>query len=206
MKQHPLVRAPILSVFAIGATFALFTLINYLILSSTVGINRVTDAVQFDFVSLEERKLTKTKKEMPRKTEPRKRPDVPQNQSIQNESINPDAIGFASATPFDLNLQQAGGMGGLTATRDPVPTLRVTPTYPSRASRRGTEGWVEVMFTITKTGATKDIQIVKEQPSGVFSRAAVKAIRKWKYKPQMIEGTVQERPGVRVVLKFELEN
>ena len=206
MRPHPLIRAPILSVFALGATFALFTLIHYLILSSTIGISRMTDTIQFDFVRLEKRELTAPKKEMPRKTEPPKKPDIPQNQPVQTENLNPDAISFASATPFDLNLKQTGGMGGLSATRDPIPTLRVTPTYPSRASRRGTEGWVEVMFTITKTGATKDIEVVKEEPAGVFSRAAIKAIRKWKYKPQMVDGNVQERPGVRVMLKFELED
>ena len=69
----------------------------------------------------------------------------------------------------------------------------------------GIEGWVELAFTITTTGATENIRVVAEEPPGVFSRAAMKAVRKWKYKPQVIDGKVQPRPDVRVMLKFELE-
>jgi len=205
MKQHPLIRTPVLSVLAVGTTFALFTLIHYLILSSTIGISRITDSVQFDFVRLEKQELTPNKRQMSRKTQPPKKPRMPQTEAAKNDRIDPSAIRFASATPFEMNLKQTG-MGGLEATRDPIPILRVTPAYPARASRRGTEGWVEVMFTITTTGATSNVQVVREDPPGVFGRAATKAVRKGKYKPQIIDGTVQERPGVRVVLKFELED
>ena len=113
----------------------------------------------------------------------------------------------SSAAPHQLDLmtrrrpvEKAGP-----APATPLPIMRVTPVYPSRASRRGIEGWAEVAFTINTNGATENIRVVGEDPPGVFGRATMKAVRKWKYKPQVIDGKVQPRPNVRVMLKFELE-
>jgi protein TonB len=89
---------------------------------------------------------------------------------------------------------------------DTVPLVRVDPIYPQRASQRGIEGWVEVEFTITSAGTVKNPRISAFEPSSVFNRAALKAIRKWKYNPKVEDGKAVERPGVKVVLKFELDS
>jgi protein TonB len=90
------------------------------------------------------------------------------------------------------------------ADSDVVPIVRVSPQYPLRASERGIEGWVEVSFTISKLGTVKDAVVLNSHPSSIFDRAALKAIRKWKYNPKIEDGEPVERSGIKVRLKFEL--
>lgn len=207
MIRQDFLRIPLITAAAVGTVFALFTLMYSLVATDLAGLKEVSDPVRFDFVRLQERELTPTQRKLPPKAEKPKKPKMPETRS-EAESLNPDHLKFAatSATPYQLDLMTGGDLSkGWAGTRDPLPIMRVTPAYPSRASRRGIEGWVEVAFTITTTGATQDIRVVAEDPPGVFSRAAMKAVRKWKYKPQVIDGKVQPRPDVRVMLKFELE-
>ena len=200
-------RALIITVAAAAAVFALFTMMYYLVVSDLAGLSDVPNPVRFDFVRLQKREITPPGRTLPQKTEQPKKPKMPQNRA-QAESLTPGTPGFAfsAATPYKLDLLSGGDLSkGWAGSRDPLPIMRVTPIYPSRASRRGIEGWAEVMFTINTSGATEDVQIVAEDPAGIFGRTAVKAVRKWKYKPQVIDGKVQPRPNVRVLLKFQLE-
>lgn len=200
-------RIPLITAAAVGTVFALFTLMYSLVVTDLAGLRDVSDSVRFDFVRLQKRELTPAQRKLPDKPQKPKKPKMPETRS-ESESLNPDGMKFStsSANPYKLDLMTGGDLSkGWAGTRDPLPIMRVTPVYPSRASRRGIEGWVELAFTITTTGATENVRVVSEEPPGVFSRAAMKAVRKWKYKPQVIDGRVQPRPDVRVMLKFELE-
>ena len=200
-------RIPLITAAAVATVFALFTLMYSLVVTDLAGLRDVSDSVRFDFVRLQKRELTPAQRKLPDKPQKPKKPKMPETRS-ESESLNPDGMKFStsSANPYKLDLMTGGDLSkGWAGTRDPLPIMRVTPVYPSRASRRGIEGWVELAFTITTTGATENVRVVSEEPPGVFSRAAMKAVRKWKYKPQVIDGKVQPRPNVRVMLKFELE-
>jgi len=85
-----------------------------------------------------------------------------------------------------------------------VPTLRIPPVYPARALRSGIEGIVTVEFTIATDGSVKDAVIVKAKPPKMFDRAVLKAIAKWKFNPDMVDGqTVEKR--ARQDVKFKLQ-
>ena len=86
-----------------------------------------------------------------------------------------------------------------------LPLVRVPPQYPARALARGMEGWVLLEFTVSKTGAVLNPSIVQADPPIMFNRAALRAVRRWKYKPQIINGKPADRPGVQTVIVFELE-
>ena len=83
---------------------------------------------------------------------------------------------------------------------------QVPPQYPQRANSRGIEGWVQLEFTITESGAVTDIVVVAAEPSGYFERAASRALSRWKYKPKIIDGRPARRYNNQVVITFELEN
>ena len=72
------------------------------------------------------------------------------------------------------------------------------------AKQRGVEGWVELRFTITEMGTVADIVVTASVHGTIFNRAAVSAVRKWKYNPKVQGGVAVERPGVRQRIKFEL--
>jgi protein TonB len=111
------------------------------------------------------------------------------------------------AFAIDVDVDVGGASFAIAASdTDIVPIVRVNPQYPLRASERGIEGWVEVIFTISKLGTVKDPRVLNSHPSSIFDRAALKAIRKWKYNPKIEDGEPVERPGVKVRLKFELSN
>ena len=91
----------------------------------------------------------------------------------------------------------------LTLQSDLIPLVRIEPRYPTRAARRGIEGWVKLAFTITEEGAVQDIRVVEAEPGDVFDRAAIRAVRKWQFRPRIVDGHPTARSAVQV-LKFRL--
>jgi protein TonB len=85
-----------------------------------------------------------------------------------------------------------------------IPIVRVEPIYPQRAVQRGIEGWVEVEFTVTEVGSISEPTILRSHPSGIFDRAALRAIERWKYEPKIVDGQPVSRPGVRNRFRFEM--
>jgi TonB family protein len=80
----------------------------------------------------------------------------------------------------------------------------IDPTYPAAALHNRIEGWVELMFTITETGAVRDIEVMDAQPRGVFESAATQAVGNWRYRPRLANGQPVPRRSV-VTLRFNLD-
>ncbi|MGY1457964.1 TonB family protein [Luteimonas sp. A534] len=75
-----------------------------------------------------------------------------------------------------------------TSTPPPAaPTLRPlstpAPTYPTEALRAGQSGEVQVEFTVAPDGSISDARVVRADPPRVFDRAAVAAVRRWRFEP-----------------------
>ncbi len=90
------------------------------------------------------------------------------------------------------------------ADQSEIPIVRVEPVYPQRALDRGIEGWVEVEFTVTEVGSISEPTILRSDPSGIFDRAALRAIERWKYEPKIVDGQPVSRPGMRNRFRFEM--
>ncbi|MFL0796306.1 MAG: TonB family protein [Cellvibrionaceae bacterium] len=86
-----------------------------------------------------------------------------------------------------------------------MPFYRVPPRYPERAITRGIEGYVDLVFDVTPTGATTNIRVTYAEPVGYFEKAATKAIKRWKYKPQVVDGLPQAARDQATRLEFQLE-
>ena len=86
-----------------------------------------------------------------------------------------------------------------------MPIVKVAPTYPRRAAQRGIEGYVVVEFTVSSLGTVIDPVVIEAEPPGMFDSAAIDAVKKFKYKPQMSDGKAVDVPGVRNIIRFELE-
>jgi TonB family protein len=91
-------------------------------------------------------------------------------------------------------------------THKQVQTKTVNPIYPPHAKQKRVTGWVEVVFTISKAGATEDVHIVEATRDGVFDRAAVWAVEHWRYLPGERNGAPDTQRGVRVRLQFTDKN
>jgi protein TonB len=82
--------------------------------------------------------------------------------------------------------------------------LRTTPPeYPESALAQHVAGSVTVQFTVDVKGEPRDIHVIEATPPGVFDRAALTAIKHWRYAPLIVNGTAIEVP-VKTLVRFEL--
>ena len=84
-------------------------------------------------------------------------------------------------------------------------TFFVAPQYPPRALERGTTGWVDIEFTVARDGSTRDATIRASEPMGVFDRAALDSVARWRYEPRVVNGVVVDQ-RVAARLRFELSD
>jgi protein TonB len=84
--------------------------------------------------------------------------------------------------------------------------VRINPKYPTTAARDGIEGWVQLSFNISPTGEVIDAVVLNAEPKRIFNREALRAIKRWKYRPKVIEGVAQLQTDQTVQLDFKLDN
>ena len=91
-------------------------------------------------------------------------------------------------------------------TNKELQTRTVKPIYPAYAKEKRTTGWVEVVFTISKSGRTEDVHVVESTPDGTFDSAAIWAAQHWRYAPGKYDRVAAEQRGIRVRLQFTDQN
>lgn len=95
---------------------------------------------------------------------------------------------------FTTNIAQAAALKRL---------REVAPVYPRGAVRDGTEGWVQVEFTIAPDGSTQDLRVRNSEPAQVFDKAALDSVSRWRFEPVRKNGApVAQRAVLQV--KFVL--
>jgi TonB family protein len=76
--------------------------------------------------------------------------------------------------------------------------------YPREARLRGTEGWVDVEFTILPNGTTEDLIVRDAQPKELFDASALQAVKRARFAHFSKNGQpIKQRALLRV--KYELE-
>lgn len=76
----------------------------------------------------------------------------------------------------------------------------VRPEYPNEAAMRGFEGWVDVGLDVTAAGDVVNARIEDSSSGRMFHRAALVAVRQWKYEPRAASAPTQY---VQVRLEFK---
>lgn len=84
-------------------------------------------------------------------------------------------------------LNQGGGMSGFDT--DVIPVVRVAPNYPRAAAQARLEGYVTMEVTINPDGTVSNAKVLESQPPRIFDRAAIDAMRNWKFRPKVVGGT-----------------
>ena len=87
-----------------------------------------------------------------------------------------------------------------------MPIFKVAPQYPRRPQTKGIEGFVDLMFDIGPTGKTQNIRVLYAEPQGLFERASIRALKKWKYKPAMNDGVAQVQKNQTTRIRFNLND
>jgi protein TonB len=139
-------------------------------------------------------------------------PPPPPKAPPKQQAPEPEASNDTGGLQFNLpGVQLSGASAGLSAPGaglgrdgDATPIVRIEPKYPIQAARDGKEGFVILSFTINEVGGVEDVKVIEAQPKRGFDKEARRALRKWKYKPKVVDGKAQRRPGLTVQLDFKM--
>jgi TonB family protein len=89
----------------------------------------------------------------------------------------------------------------------PAPAQRtllrfVQPDYPNEALLRGYEGWVDLSLDVTPAGVVLNPRVDNTNNGRIFNRAALAAVRQWRYQPR--DGGTGEPEHIKVRVEFKL--
>lgn len=130
--------------------------------------------------------------------------DEPPPPPMITASLTKESIGVSIAPP--AKSKPGPGTLGPLVDGEHIPIVKVAPQYPRRAQTNGIEGYVVLSFTITPSGATADPVVIDSQPNGVFDRSAINAVKKFKYRPKVVNGEAQSVYDVQHRLTYEIAN
>lgn len=183
-------------------TFAAFAFMQYLISGEQrAPVKPGGDIIVEIFQTPEDSKVRHIQKIQP----PPPMPKVPQKAPPLDTSADP-VLAISDFTP--VTIDDFGGDINNTINRptgDATPIVRINPKYPTTAARDGIEGWVQLSFSISPTGEVIDPVVINAEPKRTFDREAIRAIKRWKYRPKVIEGVAQLQTGQTVQLDFKLQ-
>ena len=196
-------RIPVLLVVGASIAFGLINLMQVLIDTGSRGAKKAVSYKLSDPILPPEQIETPDALDVPEYQETQAPPPPPQ--TAPPPSADADAISLAAPTDgggLDIDL---GAGSGLPPNSEMIPIIRVNPTYPTRAAQRGIEGWVLLEFTVDEEGKVINPKVVGYEPSPIFNSAALRAIRRWRYRPRVVDGVPQIVDGQRFRLRFNLE-
>ena len=124
---------------------------------------------------------------------------------------DPKDIQAVQAIPAGRNasgagLRQAGSVGSNANLQSKLKRTRyVAPEFPERALSQKTGGVVVVEFVVDVNGEPRDVRVVSAEPAGLFDRAAIAAVRRWRYESVVVDNVPTEVPA-RTSIRFALPN
>ena len=191
--------------FVIAVIF--FLLLAYIVKPSSESLKNENSFRVVDFIRLKkDTSLREKTRAIPDRPEPPKKPPPPDlvtpelQAPPQAPNLDIEFPDIAVPTDFKgafLGPQNAGGNSQV------VPLVRINPQYPRNELLAGVEGWVKVRFTVEPDGSVSSPKVVQSKPPRVFDTAALRAIKKWKFKPKVVNGIAVQQDGTQLI-EFKL--
>lgn len=198
---------------ALAVNVGLFVLMETMVERDRMRLKARPDAVTIDFVrtSIEDQTRTKDRRRKPPpKPQETKKPQARMNVSEQATQL-PSPV---DALDIKNMLSSAGGiaiggrlvdgeetaLGQTLLEGDLTPISKLPPQYPPNARLRNIEGFVDIEFTVDADGFVQDPIVRRSRPPGVFDRAALSGVSRWRYRPVTADGTAV---AVRVLVTVE---
>jgi protein TonB len=202
IANQKLFRFGLATLFGMAVTFLLLTVMYGLIASGDIsseqqGLKKIADIWQTD------RSITdQVKQLLPEKPDKPLEPP-PEMPYIEMELNAPTGAISMAAPNFDG--LKVGMSGSFSRDTDYIPVYVPQPDYPPIALRRGISGYAVIEVIITETGGVRDPKLVEEYPENKgFGKYALRAAKKLKYKPRVIDGVAEEVPGVFYKFSFQI--
>lgn len=106
----------------------------------------------------------------------------------------PQVVGSPPPEPAPGDIQPDDG-GPLVADRGALAVHRPPPEYPARSLRRGESGEVMIRALVGTDGRPRQVEVARSSSHRALDRAAVQAVRRWRFEP----ATRQGQPVTQVV-------
>ena len=184
-----------------------FLLLAYIVKPSSESLKNEKTFRVVDFIRLKKDTSLKEKtRTIPDRPEPPKKPPPPDlvtpelQAPPQAPNLDIEFPDIAVPTDFKgafLGPQNAGGNSQV------IPLVRINPQYPRNELLAGVEGWVKVRFTVAPYGSVSSPKVIQSKPPRVFDTAALRAIKKWKFKPKVVNGIAVQQDGTQLI-EFKL--
>ncbi|PXF63377.1 energy transducer TonB [Kangiella spongicola] len=150
----------------------------------------------------------------PAKVEPPKPPAIeptpePSGEVIETSEIDSVIEEWSSVDP-EVETSLPRGFGKLpqmafTQESEAMPLYRTQPNYPVSAQQKGLEGWVLLKYDVDTSGTLSNIAVLNSEPKRIFDREAIRALKKWKFKPAMTNGQPISSAGQTVKIEFNMD-
>tara|TARA_B100000513_G_C11901278_1_gene185455 strand:+ start:1174 stop:1785 length:612 start_codon:yes stop_codon:yes gene_type:complete len=184
-----------------------FMILAYIVKPSSEALKNENSFRVVDFIRLKKDTSLKEKsRAIPDRPEPPKKPPPPDlptpelQAPPQAPNLDIEFPDIAIPTDFKgafLGPQNQGGNSQV------IPLVRINPQYPRNELLAGVEGWVKVRFTVEPDGSVSSPKVVESKPPRVFDSSALRAIKKWKFKPKVVNGIAVSQDGTQII-EFKL--
>ena len=196
---------------AMGITFLLFFAMQYMVTREHGEMKDTKTARVLDFVRLKRDTAVKAKERvMPNRPRAMDQPNAPQLKMAApgaGAGLGSSLAIKAPTADLDLRMKAMPKLGAAPGgDASETPLVRIHPEYPLRARQDGIEGSVRVRFDVDPRGKVQNVRITSSTPRGVFDRAVLKAVKRWRYRPKVENGVATWRRGLSVRLPFKLRN
>jgi protein TonB len=165
---------------------AMFTAIRYMVINRQM---RLADTSQFDlanFIRMQEQSRDVRSRRKPKAPQ---KPKTEQQRDLNRLAAASKASGIGGLAIDMPNIEiDIDVGGGISLARELTPLVRFPPEYPMSAAANRVQGFVLLRFTVTETGSVADPEVIRSRPSGIFDRAALRSVLRWKYQPQLVNG------------------
>lgn len=196
--------------FALVISIGLFMFMAWMVDSGHQRTPEQGESLSFNMVMVEqEEALQRRQRSVPEPPQMPESPPTPQVSQSQTQTAvvnSPLAVAdLGLNTVIDglaINMPSFEGFG---SNQQAIPLYRSVPRYPAKALKRKKEGFVDLIFTIDKTGRPIDIKVTNAEPKRLFDRSAKAALKKWKYQPKVLDGQAVEQVGQTVTIEFKME-
>jgi protein TonB len=164
----------------------MFGAIQYMVINRDLRIGDSTNFEIANFIRMQEQSRDVRSRRDPKAPE---KPDMEAQQDLSRlaSASKTGGVGGLAVNMPDIDIGIDVG-GSVQIARELTPLVRVPPEYPVRARQNLVEGEVVLRFTVTETGSVADPEIIRSEPPGYFDRSAIRAVLRWKYQPQLVNG------------------
>ena len=119
-------------------------------------------------------------------------------QKVEAERREQAALATATTSQAAAGAAQGGG-----PRVEPKLKRSVKPDFPAEAQAKGISGIVTLGYTVDVEGKTQNVRVESAEPPGVFDKAAMSAVRRWRYEPATVDGVPTEFE-LRMAIRFTL--